>query len=96
MGCNCKRKIDAVASYAGETADEVGTNLLTRVGRFFAQMVFGIIAFALIIVMTVPFFIYLFFCLVTGTEARVRFTKNGIKIGKGKKDGGKPQLQDKG
>ena len=85
MGCNCKRKADAIADAAGGYQENEEHGWLWKIGMIPVQLVFGIICFALIIVMVVPFLLYLLFCLVTGSEANVRFTKKGIKLGKNKK-----------
>lgn len=84
MACACKRKADAVAAVAGENGEEQH-GLLWKIFTIPFQFLFGIVAFALIILMIAPMMVYLLFCLVTGREASFRLTKKGIKIGKGKK-----------
>lgn len=91
MGCNCKKKYDAAMALS-EDREPVNTeNILFKIARIPLQIVFGIVAFGLIIIMIVPFLLYLLFCLVTGKETFVRFTKGGIRFGKKKNaDGRKP------
>ena len=88
MGCNCKKRIDKISEYADEPVVESGGGWLKKVIYGMGHALFGIIAFGLIIVMVVPFLLYLLFCLVTGTDAHVRYTKHGIRFGKKREKNG--------
>lgn len=88
MGCNCKKRYDAAMAISEDREPERHESIFKKIGLIPLQIVFGIIAFGLIIIMTVPFLLYLLFCLVTGTEPFVRFTKGGIRFGKKKNSDG--------
>lgn len=97
MACNCKKRLEKLTEYTDEPVFENEGGLIWKALRWIGHLIFGIIAFALIIVMLVPFLLYLLFCLMTGTEAHIRYTKNGIRFGKKQvKNGQQQQLQDKG
>ena len=87
MACKCKKDYDAAMALSEENPEDVGReNIFKRIVTALAQIGFGIIAFAVIIVMMVPFLLYVFAGLVTGRRTDVRLTRKGIKFGLEKKE----------
>ena len=87
MSCKCKKDYNAAMALSEEPNEgSPKTNIFQKIAKILGQVVFGIIAFAVIIVMVVPFLLYVFFSLVTGKTAHVRLTRKGVKFGKKKED----------
>jgi len=81
MACNCKKRYDDMAAAVGQddkqtTEEWTLFGVARSVGMFFGQILFGIIAFIVIIVMAVPFFCYLIVALTTGRELTVGLKRN--------------------
>ena len=72
MPCNCKNKVNPKYADGGKLAVMPDPkNTFEKIGVFVFQMLFGIIAFAVIIVAVIPFMLYLLICLMLGKEARM-------------------------
>lgn len=84
MGCNCKKKFDKLKEYSDEpTHDGENKGIIFKFFLFFVQLFFGILLAPLIIVITIPFIIYVIICIMFGIEPNV-ILKIPFKKGKQK------------
>lgn len=69
MGCNCKKKYDVLRKYSDnpDGNDENGS-IFWKILVFVARIVLGILLAPLIIVITIPFLLYIIICLMFGIE----------------------------
>lgn len=74
MACNCKKKIEEIDKKYGDGNGNIVKNLnpLLKVLRFFAQLLFGIVCGAFMIVLVAPLLLYIIFCIMFGIEPMVR------------------------
>lgn len=73
MGCNCKNKVDAInKNYGNGGEDNDRTNIFAKILQFIAQIAFGILCGAIIIVMIVPMLIYIILCMMFGKQVNFR------------------------
>ncbi len=73
MGCNCKKKVDAINKKYGDGGNDVEkTNFLFKFLEFISQIALGILCGAIIIVMIVPMLIYVILCMMFGKQATFR------------------------
>ena len=83
MGCNCKKKIDVINEKYGDGGkDSEKLNPLFKVIQFIAQIAFGILCGAIIIVMIVPMLIYIILCMMFGREAKFRIIDFNKRLNK--------------
>lgn len=72
MGCNCKKKYDILKKYSDESdGDKENKSIIFKIFLFFAQFCLGILVAPLIIVITIPFIIYMIICIMFGIEPNV-------------------------
>ena len=72
MGCNCKKKYDALKKFSDNPSEkEENGGILWKIVVFLAQMAFGILLAPLIIVITAIFVIYTIICIMFGIEPNV-------------------------
>lgn len=75
MACNCKKRINAIDKKYGDggnSEENEKLNPILRVIQFIAQIFFGLLCGAIVIVLIVPMIIYIILCLMFGREAKVR------------------------
>ncbi len=90
MGCNCKKTYDKVKKFADnreqlkQEEDEINQNIVNNVAKWITQIIFGIIAACLFIIVAIPVMIYVTGCVLIGKEPTIRI-KSPNKIFK-KKD----------
>jgi len=76
MGCNCKKKIDTITEkYSDGEATEERQNIFQKIGGKIVQFIFGILFSAIIIVMTVPFLIFVCAGLILGKDININLNK---------------------
>ena len=69
MGCNCKKKYDVFKKYSDNPdGNDENTNIFWKIIVFIARFIFWILLAPLIIVITVPFLVYIIICLMFGIE----------------------------
>lgn len=74
MACNCKNKINAIDKKYGDGNNNDGEKLnpILRIIQFIAQLCFGVICGAIIIVLIIPILIYIILCMMFGKDANIR------------------------
>lgn len=76
MGCNCKKKYNAMKKYADNKEEiekeELNQNIINKVATFFLQIIFGVVASCILILIIVPMMIYVSICLILGKEAYIK------------------------
>lgn len=79
MGCNCKKKHDILKKYSDTPGeDSVKRGIIVKFFLFLAQFSLGILLAPLIIVITIPFVIYVIICIMFGLEPNI-VLKNPFK-----------------
>lgn len=79
MGCNCKKKYDVLKKYSDNPdGDSENMGKIKKIVQFFLRLAFGILIAPLIIVITIPFIIYVIICVMFGIEPRL-VLKNPFK-----------------
>lgn len=74
MGCNCKKKYDTLRKYSDNPVDDTEKeNVFWKILVFVARFVFGILLAPLIIVITVPFLVYVIICMMFGIDPTFKF-----------------------
>lgn len=86
MGCNCKKQTyDKLKKYADnreeieKEEEELNQNIINKIALFITQIVFGIIAAAIFIVVAIPLILYIVFCILTGRQPIITI-KNPKKL----------------
>lgn len=86
MGCNCKNGYKSFEKYSDNGSDgDNGQEKLSfplKILRIIMQMLFGIFCSAVIIVMVAPMLLYVFYCLITGSQAHFKLKNFSKKKGK--------------
>lgn len=79
MGCNCKKKAEMIEAKYGDGKSGISAKLnpIMKVIQFFAQMAFGIVFGAIIIVMVIPMLIYIILCMMFGREPKINVSAAG-------------------
>lgn len=77
MGCNCgKNKLNAInEKYGDGSINETKSNPFIKMLEIIAQLGFGILCGAIIIVMIVPILIYVILCIMFGKQATFKLKK---------------------
>jgi hypothetical protein len=72
MGCNCKKKYDALKEYSDDPTENSGEHgIFHKIMLSLAQLCFGILLAPLIIVIMVLFLAYLIVCLIFGINPKI-------------------------
>lgn len=73
MGCNCKKKYDALKKYSDEPSENSGEHgIFYKIMLFLAQLCIGILLAPLIIVVTIPFILWIIVCIMMGKEPVIK------------------------
>ena len=73
MGCNCKKKYDVLREFTDNPVEkDKNDNIFWKILVFVARIIFGILLAPLIIVITVPFLLYLIVCIMFGIEPVIK------------------------
>lgn len=73
MGCNCKKKYDVLKKYSDEPFENSGEHgIFYKIMLSLAQLCFGILLAPLIIVVTIPFILWIIVCIMIGKEPVIK------------------------
>ena len=81
MSCNCKNKLKTMEGYSDNISEDENLNIVEKILQNIMQIGFGIIIGAILIVIMVPFLLYLIICIMFKKEPSFRiinFNKNKI------------------
>jgi len=86
MGCNCKKKYDALRKFSDNPVDDTEKdNIFWKILVFFARAICGILLAPLIIVIMVLFLAYIIVCLIFGINPKINLKIPFKKKGNGRK-----------
>lgn len=87
MGCNCKsnRILENAEKYSEDGKGYINLSVLQKVFNTIIQIVFGITVGVVFMVMVIPFFIYVTFCVMFGKQATFKVDTFKKLLGGGRK-----------
>lgn len=78
MGCNCKKTYDKMEKYSDGYNPEYNDDsesLMYKILKIFSQILFGIFAGSIVIIIIIPMIAYLIVCLIIGKEPSFNLSK---------------------